>query len=91
MGYYIEVPHNHDKAEQIVELHGGEIIRCPESFADVPTGKALICVVDNLRFEAAGFCFDSQEFSEFSRYDGRPKKWVLIDYDKAKELTGFNA
>ena len=89
MGYYIEVPNNKGKAAQIVEMYGGEIIPQPDTFDKVPQGKALICVVDNGLFEAAGYCFDSREFGEFTRPDGRPKQWVLLDLIKAQKLSGY--
>lgn len=117
MGYYIEVPENHGKAQQIVDIHGGTILeRMPETFADIPEGQALICVVDNGPFEAAAFCYNEEEFAAFNTPDDvgpstvesnggmatfhmrseiqeagrqRPRTWVLIDWDKASDLTGF--
>ena len=93
MGYYIEVPNDKQKAEQLVELHGAQIILKPKSFNDVPEGKGLICVVDNGMFEAAAFCYSAGEFKEFETDYGnggnqRPRKWVLLDIDKAKKLSG---
>ena len=89
MGYYIEVPRNKEKAEQLVALHGGEIIAKPDTFDKIPQGKALICIVDNGFFEAAGYCFDSREFSAFAYPDGRPRKWVLMSLKKAEKLSGY--
>jgi len=40
LGYYIEVPDKHNKADQIVDLYGGKIVPCPTSFLSVPPGKA---------------------------------------------------
>ena len=91
MGYYIEVgvPERFKKANQLVRLYKGEIIPRPKSFSDIPDGKALICVISNGSFEAAGFCFSNQEFSEFGVNDGRPRQWVLLDLNLTKKLTNF--
>ena len=87
MGYYIEVPQNKGKAQQLVELYGAEILpAAPEFWHKDP---AIICVVDNGPFEAAGFCYDSQELSFFKDPDNRPRIWLTMDYKKVCELTGF--
>lgn len=103
MGFYLEVPSNHDKADLIIEgsllnvdgtdyLNGytAEIIPKPDSFSEVPEDKALICVVDNGIFEGAGYCFSPMEFDAFSYpADTRPKTWLLIDKWAAQKATGF--
>lgn len=89
MGYYIEVPENKGKAQQIVELYGGTIVPGPLSFEDVTPDKAIICVVDNGPFEAAAFAFNQRELHYFSSLDGRPRTWVILDRKKACELTGY--
>ena len=62
MGYYIQVPENHNKAEQLKALHGAEILPCMPAWDEVPEDKAVICVIDNGSFEAAGLCYSKQEF-----------------------------
>jgi hypothetical protein len=92
MGYYIEVPKNKNKAEQIVELFGGEIVSMPNAFSDIPEDKALIVVVDNGPFEAAGLAFNESEFKEFTAPDSgrqRPRKFVLMDKEKAYLESGY--
>ena len=64
MGYYLQTESNLDKADALVAMYGAEIISKPRSFAEVPANKALICVVSNGIFEAAGYCF-SQRSSMF--------------------------
>ena len=97
MGYYIQVPKNKGKAEQLAQIHGAMILPgAPESFSKVPVDKALICVVDNGPFEAAAFCYSEQEFKEFSSPDSlsRPSRlrtWLLMDRAKAEELSGFRS
>ena len=92
MGYYIEVPKMKGKAEQLVELYEGEIIDRPASFNDIPEGKALICVVSNLNFDAAGLCYSEREFNDFLHdyhQPDRPRKWVLMDLQLARKLSGY--
>lgn len=72
MGYYIEGRTVKGKAQYIVDELGGEIVPRPALFADVPEGKALICVVDNGLFEAAGFACDEREFEAFAAEDTGP-------------------
>ena len=88
MGYYIEGPAK-GKAPCIKSEYDGEFISCPSSFDEVPEDKALICVVDNGFFEAAGYCFSQGEFDAFTFSDPRPKQWMLMDKLKAQELSGF--
>ena len=52
MGYYIEVPSNTRKAEQLRDLYGGEIVSIPSHFSEVPTGKVLVITVSNGRVKA---------------------------------------
>lgn len=90
MGFYIEVPHNKGKAGHLVELYGAEILdKAPPGFQDSQK-DALICVVDNGPWEAAGLIFSSREFQAFSYPDGRPKTWLLMDKQKAWKLAGFS-
>ena len=90
MGYYVQVPNDHGKAEQIRDLHGGEIVEQPESYQAIPEGKGLIAIVDNGPFEAAGFCYDENEFVAFTDpRDTRPQKYVLLDRKVAEQLSGW--
>lgn len=89
MGFYIEGPVT-SKAQFIVSEYDGKIIPQPKSFSDVPADKALICVVDNGPFEAAGYCFGEREFECFSSpRDIRERTWVIMDKAKAEKLTGY--
>lgn len=45
----------------------------------------LVCVVNNGMFEAAAYAYSPEEFNEFNRFDGRPKKWLI--HPQAKELA----
>ena len=91
MGYYIQVPEHFGKAEQIEALYDGMIIPQPTSFDLIPLNMALIVVVRNENFEAAGFAYDEEEFTAFT-YPGdlRPKKFVLMNRVMASELSGYS-
>lgn len=46
----------------------------------------LVCVVDNMFFEAAGYCYSEQEFRVFNDpRDTRPKVWLV--HPEAKQLA----
>lgn len=90
MGYYIEVPEKKGKAKQIVDMYGGRILLDPPEFKKLKPDEALICVVDNGIFDAAGFAFDEAEFNVFVQPDGRRKVWVIMNRAKACALTGFS-
>ena len=92
MGYYIETPHNKGKAEQLVELYGARIVPNRPEFKDIKPSEAIICVVQNAMFDAAGFAYDQRELDAFARDFHGPQRlrtWLLMDRAKACELTGF--
>ncbi len=89
MGYYIQVPKDKNKAQQIVELYGGRIAVVPPSFEDIIPDEAIICVIDNGSFEAAAFCYNQRELHAFTYMDGRRREWVIMNRQKACELTGY--
>lgn len=82
MGKYLQGP-TKGKADHLVEKYHAQVIEQPKNFADVPEDMALICVVDNMIFDAAAYAYSQGEFDEFSRPCGRPKTWLLM----AKALT----
>jgi len=87
VGYYIEVPVSKGKAKQLEVIYGATAL--PEAPKTWQKDPAIICVVDNGSFEAAGFCYSPQELEEFKRDDGRPRTWLLLDYKLACKLTGY--
>jgi len=91
MGFYIQAPTATGKAEYLVENEGAEVIPCPENYADIPSDEAIICVVSNGPFEAAGCAFDEREFEEFKFPDGRPRTWLKMAKARAKELSGYKS
>ncbi len=70
MGYYIEVPDNKNKAQQLVDLYGAERIdMLPDSLAELPEDKALICVVQNPMYDAAALAYSDREMRYFASQD----------------------
>lgn len=84
MGFYIETPEPNDKAGQIIRLHGAEPAS-PVGY-DFAGPDALICVVSNGFFDAAGICHSPSERDHFATPDGRPKRWIKLPKAKAVEL-----
>lgn len=62
-----------EKIEGLQKYHNAKIINKPVTFTD-----NLVCVVDNGRFAAAAYCYDAEEFSRFSEFDGRQKTWLIV-------------
>jgi hypothetical protein len=90
MGYYIETGTNTNKAQIICDTHNGQRIRQPKLWSDIPADEALIVIVNNGMFEAAGFAYDEREFEAFTyTVDYRHKEFVLIDRELAEKLTRF--
>ena len=82
MGYYLQTPETHGKAEFLCEEYGGEIINSQEAeeLMNDLESTAVVCVVNNGIFEAAGYCFSENEFKAFSRPgDTRPKTWLKFN------------
>jgi hypothetical protein len=84
MGFYVQVPANKAKAHQLVES-GGHIIAQPESldkFYEDSSGYALICVVENVMFDAAAVVYNENEYLACAGIGGpgdpRPKTWLAM-------------
>ena len=74
---------------EIAPKYEAEIVRRPANWESIPDGKALIVVVDNGLFEAAGFAYSRSEFNEFVRHDGRARTYLLVDRDVVERATGY--
>jgi len=89
MGLYIEGPAK-GKAQYIVDTFDGMIVSKDQAAAAIGT-KAVIIVVDNGPFEAAGLVLNLKEFNAFTRPDDyRPKSFILMDLDVAKKEVGID-
>lgn len=91
MGYYIQTSGNKGKAEYIAADHDGKLVSEEEAeVAMTDPTKGVVCVVDNGPFEAALFCYDQDEFDQtLNPDDPRPRQYVIIDREKAEELSGY--
>ena len=89
MGFYIDGP-GKGKAAFLVREHGAmvlpSILAARQAFGE---GMGVVCVVDNVYFEAAGFAFLKDELEIFAEPDGRPKTWLAMDRDEAERLSGY--
>lgn len=92
MGYYINDGLGaRNKAVDLIRLYRAEEIPLPMDMGVVPLGKALICVVENGLFDAAGLIYNEREFQKFAVEDttGRPRTWLLMEREKAHQLAGY--
>ena len=94
MGYYIETPQNRGKAEFLIGTHGARKVSGIDAKAAFQRGKGVVCVIDNVAWEAAAFIYSDREFDEFDptnprNTDYRPRTWLVMDLAKAKELSGY--
>jgi hypothetical protein len=89
MGYYIEVPQNLHKAEQIINMYNAiQLPSAPHSVSQLPN-MAVICVVENGLFDAACYCYNDREIAAFADpNDHRRKTWLGMSKPLAKKLTG---
>lgn len=89
MGYYIETPNNRGKAKQLTDLYGAELVLSPEKF-DFNGTDALICVVENGPFDAAGIAYDAGERDAMNQPgDPRPKTWLKLPKEKVLTLNPY--
>lgn len=66
MGYYIQTNGSKGKASYLVATHNATVLPEAPNWADVPKDKAVVCVVDNGIFEAAGYAYSASELSYFN-------------------------
>lgn len=60
----------------------------PKTFNEIHGDRAIICVIRNGSFDAAGYCFDEIEFEAFKNLTVvRPRAWLTMDKDLANKLT----
>ena len=90
MGYYIQGPSKNKGAFLEEEYNARECSQI-EAFVHIEDLDEIgVCVVDNGSFEAAALCYNKKEFIVLSNpRDLRPKKWYLMNRDKACELAGY--
>lgn len=92
MGYYIQTPMTIEKVDYLKNRHGAKEIECPGSLNEIPyEDKALVMVVDNVIFEAAGYIYDDNELKRAlpTRKDQRKRTWLLMDKEWVENVTHF--
>jgi hypothetical protein len=96
VGYYINQTQAgpldpHGKADRLINDEGAaELVGAPGQLSHVQKDQAIVCVVDNGLFEAAGLAYSQEELEAFaSSGDLRPKRWLKIDKKRAHELTNL--
>lgn len=93
MGFYIETNTIKNKANEILKQHpSSKEVDLIGARTALVNGEGVICVVENLAgFDAAGFCYDLNEFKVFSNPDDmRLKRWIVMDRKLAEKLSGYS-
>jgi hypothetical protein len=90
MGFQIPGP-TKGKVEHLIATYGAERLpRPPKAFPDIPEGKALICVVDSIKYETASYCSSASEMAWLNdTSDFRRRTWLLMDKNEAERLSRF--
>lgn len=90
MSFHIPGP-TRGKVEHLMTTYGAmRLQRAPMAFDDLPEDRALICVIDTIMYETAILCFSGVEFLiHDDPTDFRRRVWLLMDKDKAHELSHF--
>lgn len=96
MEFYLQTQDDPDKnkVEQLLTLvPGSQKIDSPPAFSDIPSDMALICVLTNALFEAAGLVHNEREYQAFtsgpSDRDSRPRTWLLMPIKEAHRMAGY--
>lgn len=91
MGYYLQTPETHGKAEYIIKVHGAKRVSQEEAAAAMTDPDvAVVAVKDNGMFEAAGFAYDQREWEAFTLPDDpRPTIFLTMGRALAERETNF--
>lgn len=88
MGLYIETPLPTMKAMHLEIHHKGVRINRPKTLKEIPKGHILVCVVDNLSYEAAALVYDERLLKSYGDpSDYRRKTWLVIPTKEAMKLN----
>ena len=92
MGFYIEGPRK-GKAEFLKKEYGAVQVRVGNAKEALGNPElAVICVVYNSTWDAAGFAHNLREFErmEVRADDQRPRRWMVMDRETAEKLSGYS-
>lgn len=86
MGFYIN-PLNESKQSFLDRV--STKIQQPLSYNDVSDDTAIICLVDNGVFSAAGIVFSERELKAFTYNvnDDRPKTWYIVPRNELYQVS----
>ncbi len=88
MGYYI----NQINGKMLPAKGKGDFLLengATEIFGKVTFCENLVCVVENVFFDAAGYTYSEFEMEHFMNpVDNRPKRWFIVP--NADILSGYN-
>jgi hypothetical protein len=93
MGYYIQVPITLGKVAYLKKEYNAIEVECPGSLNEIPIeGKALVMVVENPMFDAAGYIYDDNELKRAipTKADTRKRTWLLMDKEWVENVTHYN-
>lgn len=94
MGYYIQGDGARGKADWLMAHKSALIVPLDEARAvanDPDSKMGVVCVVRNSLFDAACFCYNSDEFESCNNpKDIRPKLWLVMDKAEAARLSGYD-
>lgn len=83
MGYYVNPPT--ESKESFLSREGRPIQRPGQLPAN---GRAVVCLVDNGVFTAAGVVYNDRELADFSDPDDhRPRQWFEVDIEKLRPVV----
>lgn len=77
--------------EKWLDKYAIELNREPENITEAGENMLPVCLIDNLRFTAAGIAFSEEELEVFKApSDTRPKRWFFAPKDKLYEVSNLN-
>lgn len=90
MGFYIQGPNNL-KADYLIQNHQAKVVSQTDAKMLVEKDEeAVVCVVENGPFDAAGLAFNLRELEAFTLdSDPREKTFLVMNKEKAHELAGY--
>ena len=88
MTFYLDLPGLTGKLDRLISDFGDEVLPGPPRGLDAAgRDKALVCVGDEGRYEAAAYIMTEQEFNSWTGSAGiGPKTWLLMDRQVADGL-----
>lgn len=94
MGFYIKTGSATNKARDILtHVKGSREVSMAEARDYIyDADLAVVCVVDNRIFEAAGFCYNLNEYKAFllRPNDLRPRRWLLVPREDVNRSARFD-